>query len=160
MASGTTSYKGQALVVANVPILAGRAKGAWLTWSFETDEVAMESGVDGEGWFTESGDMKAVITVVLTAASKFNDFFGGLAAANRNAPTGLAFPVGFTELGGTSSYSSSQAKILKVADGTWGDGSQVRTWRIGALHCVGGPGGLTTTPIISAADALALLPDG
>jgi hypothetical protein len=156
----TTSYKGQNLIIAGVPILTGRAKGDWLTRSYNTDEVAIETGIDGEGWFVDMLDLSDITTVVLTHSSRYNDFFMNLVLANRNAPTGLAFSMQYDEIGGTSSYSSGACKFLKIADGIWGDGAKVRAWRIGALRTEGGPGGLLPTPIISAADALALLPVG
>jgi hypothetical protein len=153
----TATFRGQNLIVGGQPILSGRAKGAWLTIAYNADEVTIEEGVDGEGWFTDLASLTSITTVVLTHASLYNNYFHNLLLANRNAPTGLAFPMQFEELGGTASYQLPQCKILKVADGIWGDGAQVRSWRIGALRTEGAPGGLLPTPVISAVDALALL---
>lgn len=158
MGKGTTSHRGQNLVVAGVPITEGRAKGTWLTMAYNADRVAVESGVDGEAWFTEIGDNTATITVVLTHASRFNGFFANLVKANDASPTGLAFPIVYDELGGGTKYLAGKCKIAKVADGTWGDGAQVRAWTFVALDMSGAPEGLDDTPTISASDALALLP--
>lgn len=157
MAAGTSSFKGQNLIIGGQRIDTGRAKGAWLTVALNTDEVVVEEGVDGEAWFTDSFAGTGVMTIVLTASSRWNNYFSGLVLANRNAPTGLAFEAQFSELGGTTKYTASKCKFLKMADGTWGDGAQVRSWRVGILELEGVVGGLIDTPVISAADALALL---
>lgn len=157
---GTSSFRAQNLLVASVPITVGRAKGAWFTADYRVDEVSMESGVDGEAWFVDIGDFTGLLTVVLTGTSIHNDYFGRLVAANRSAPTGLAFGTSFKDLAGTGTYAGSHCKFLKTATGVWGDSLPVRTWLIGVTKMVGAPGSLLPTPVITPEEAALLAEQG
>ena len=153
---GTSSFRAQLLLVQSVPILDGRAKGGWLTIEYQLDETSTEAGVDGEGWFVDVGDFRALITVVLTEASIHNDYFASLLAENRSAPTGLAFSLSFSNLAGTASYAAARVKVKRTATGVWGDSAQVRTWVLETERLVGSPGSLIPTPRLTDEEAALL----
>lgn len=126
--------------------VSGRARGTWLTVAYNNDEVAVLSGVDDESTFVDSVDRSATVTITLMQSSDSNDILSAHMVANRTTPGGIAFPLNIVEENGRTVYTAAVAKVSKMADGTWSDGGEVRTWTIVVPKLVGFVGGLSATP--------------
>lgn len=126
--------------------VSGRAKGSWLSVAYDSDETTVLDGIDDEGMFIDQVSRKATIVVTLLQSSDSNDVLSGLVIANRATPGGLAFPLNIIETNGRTLYTAAQAKVAKMADGTWSDGGEVRTWTIVTPRLIGFVGGLASTP--------------
>lgn len=125
----------------------GRAKGQSVSAVYDEDAFQKVVGVDGEGFWIKNSDKGATITVVLLQSAAANTVLSAVHNRDRNTPGGLMLPLSIVESNGQTLLAAEAARIIKMADATWSDGAEVRTWTIGTTRLEGVVGGVNATPI-------------
>ena len=125
----------------------GRAKGQYLQVVYNTEQFVENVGIDGEGFWVPVGDLSARITTSFQQSADANDILSALFIADLAAPGGLLLPLIIRESNGRTRYAATRARIVKMADGVWSDGGEVRTWTFSATRLNGFVGGVGATPL-------------
>jgi hypothetical protein len=150
MADGATVDHKQMHVIFGGHRVDGRSKGVYVSVAYRADATAANVGVDGEGFFVDNDDLSATVTVTLLQSSASNDVFSAALLANRETPGGIAAPLVCNEANGRTTYAAARAKVVKMADSTWSDGGEMRTWTLVTTRLEGFVGGLDPTPLQAA----------
>lgn len=148
MANGATiDHKALHMQYGPFPLKSGRAKGDYLQVVYNAEQFVENVGIDGEGFWVANADLSARITLSLQQSSDLNDILSSLFAADLAAPGGLVLPMLIKETNGRTVYSAARSRIVKMADGVWSDGGQVRTWTFATTRLTGFVGGVGATPV-------------
>ena len=147
MSDGATVDHKSLNVIYGVHRVKGRAKGDYLQVVYNQEQFTENVGIDGEGFWVSNADESARITVTLVQTSNSNDVLSALFIADKAAPGGLLLPLVIEEANGRTVYGAARARIVKLADGVWSDGGNVRTWLLSTTRLTGFVGGLGPTPL-------------
>lgn len=147
MADGATIDHEELYVLFGPYRIKGRAKGQSVSVVYDEDAFQKVVGVDGEGFFIKNSDHGATITLTLVQSARSNFVLSAFHLADRLLPGGLMRPLVIKEANGRTLLAASKARIMKMADSTWSDGGEVRTWTISTTNLRGTVGGVDSTPI-------------
>lgn len=147
---GTLDIQALDLVI-GAHLVRGKANGQWLAFNPTRDRVAMNVGIDGEGFFIKNADRSATFSITLQQSSDSNDWLMAAFLAADAAPGGLLYPIMFSDIrsGGRTAVAGARAAILNWAPGTWSDGGEVRVWTLSTTRLEVYIGGLNPTPVAS-----------
>lgn len=133
------------VLVADIEINSGRAKGAFCKVTYEADENSDDVGADGEVVRYSTNDKRGSFVLTLMQTSNGNDVLSTLLerdrAAKRAGTGGVRFAVSVTDLQGRSLHRATSAWIQKPADAEYGAESKEREWTIRAAELISFIGG-------------------
>lgn len=140
MADGATQSPAGRRVYVGGHLVGGRAKGVYCSVA-PAQRHSKSVGVDGSGTFIDNGDNSATITIRLNPESESNTVLSAFYATN------TVYPVVVEEQNGTTAGGTPRAKITKLADVEWSDGTEVRVWVLECTNWTGVVGGIAASPI-------------
>lgn len=121
----------------------GWMPGVFLNVAFEADAFNMTIAVDGEGAWMRNANQAARFTLTLMQTSQSNDFLSTTFLADRKSTNGILLPLVIKQSNSTNVYAAGKARVIKMADGVWGDTVQGRQWTIATTRLRAFTGGHT-----------------